>query len=102
MIQKEQNANGFYIFSSGSFALFFCSNIVRISGKRPGRQQMGAASKHEPSMYWCVWYFHVPQEPGGWTSWSPLGVNVEARETKDLLKATYQVSKGRFLSPHKD
>lgn len=50
MIQKEQNANGFYIFSSGSFALFFCSNIVRISGKETWEAADGggirAWSKH--------------------------------------------------------
>lgn len=83
MIQKEQNANGFYIFSSGSFALFFCSDIVRISGKRPGRQQHPSMNQASTG---CLVLSGL-QEPGGRTSWPPLGDNVEDQGNEGLTQS---------------
>ena len=48
---------------------------------------MGAASEHEASIYWRVWHFHVLQEPGGRTSRSPPGDDVEAQGNKGLAQS---------------
>lgn len=73
MIQKETNANGFYIFSSSSSALFFYSTVVRICGKRAGRHNMGvgiqACTKH---LLVCLVFSHVVRTLRGghyWPHW---------------------------------
>lgn len=63
--------------------LFFYSNIMRKSGKRPGGRHtsMYQASTGVSGTFTCC------KNPGGWTLWSPLVHNVEAQGNEGLAQS---------------